>query len=433
MWRWDRLYHDRVKQAGIKMHLYERYVDDSNQIAETPPAGARYDSYLGRVVVDTDNDNRSEDARTAEVLKDIANNVMEGIIMEEDYPSNNENNKLAILDMYVWIDDNSNIVYEHYEKPMASKQILSEQSAQSTACKKSVHVRELVRRLLNTSRRLDWNRTTAPILTEYMGRMMIAGYSERYRRSCLGHALRIYDSMILDDLEGRRPVHRPKDWNKEERRIDKKNKKYSWSSKGGYVAPILIPATPNSELLHLLRKVAEEEAIPGMKFKVLETGGVTVKHTIQKSNPSASPGCTDNNCIACVRGRGEGGPCRRSNVGYQMECGLCDDMAVQTDDQDCRTTYIGETSRNVYTRGKEHIYKYETAHSDSFMQKHQQEVHDCQPAVFNTKVTGGFRDCLTRQVAEGVAIRRCKTRVLNSKSEWHQPSLWKVRSEIERG
>ena len=89
MWRWDRLYHDRVKQAGIKMHLYERYVDDSNQIAETPPAGARYDSYLGRVVVDTDNDNRSEDARTAEVLKDIANNVMEGIIMEEDYPSNN--------------------------------------------------------------------------------------------------------------------------------------------------------------------------------------------------------------------------------------------------------------------------------------------------------------------------------------------------------
>ena len=134
-----------------------------------------------------------------------------------------------------------------------------------------------------------------------------------------------------------------------------------------------------------------------------------------------------------MRGRGEGGPCRRSNVGYQMECGLCDDMAVQTDDQDCCTTYIGETSRNVYTRGKEHIYKYETAHSDSFMQKHQQEVHDCQPAVFNTKVTGGFRDCLTRQVAEGVAIRRCKTRVLNSKSEWHQPSLWKVRSEIGRG
>ena len=71
--------------------------------------------------------------------------------------------------------------------------------------------------------------------------------------------------------------------------------------------------------------------------------------------------------------------------------------------------------------------------SDSFMWKHQQEVHDCLPEAFNTRVTGSFRDRLTRQVAEGVAIRRCKTAVLNSKSEWHQPSLWKVRSELEQG
>jgi hypothetical protein len=385
------------------------------------------------VVTDVDNDQRSDDARTAEILKHIANDVMEGIIMEEDYPSKNENGKLAILDMNVWLDSNHHMVYQHYEKPTASTQVLSEQSAQSAACKKSVHVRELVRRLLNTSRKLDWDSNTAPILTEYMGRMLIAGYNEGYRRSCLGHALRIYDSMVLDDIEGRRPIHRPKDWNREERRIDKQNKKYSWSTKGGYIAPILVPATPNSELLHLLQKVAEEEAIPGLKFKVLETGGVTVKHNIQKSNPLASPGCTDSDCVACKSGRGEGGPCRKSNVGYEMECALCDDVAAQTEDQDSRTTYIGETSRNIYSRGKEHVYKYSTAHTDSFMWKHQREVHDSQPAAFNTRVTGSFRDCLSRQVAEGVAIRRCKTAVLNSKTEWHQPSLWKVRSELEKG
>ena len=126
-----------------------------------------------------------------------------------------------------WLDSNHHMVYQHYEKPTASTQVLSEQSAQSAACKKSIHVRELVRRLLNTSRKLDWDSNTAPILTEYMGRMLIAGYNEGYRRSCLGHALRIYDSMVLDDIEGRRPIHRPKDWNREERRIDKQNKKYS--------------------------------------------------------------------------------------------------------------------------------------------------------------------------------------------------------------
>ena len=417
----------------IKMQLYERYVDDSNQIAETPPTGARYESYTRRVVIDIDNDYRSDDARTAEVLTQIANNVMEGITMEEEYPSKNENGKLAILDMNVWLDSDYNVLYQHYEKPTASRQVLSEQSAQSSACKKSVHVRELVRRLLNTSRRLDWDSMTAPILTEYMGRMLIAGYDESYRRSCLAHALRIYDSMVLDDVEGRRPIHRPKDWDREERIINKKSKKYSWSTKGGYTAPILIPATPKSELLHLLGKVAEEEAIPGLRLKVLETGGVTVKRSIQKSNPLASPGCTEDVCLACQRGRGEGGPCRKSNVGYQMECMLCEDAATQSDDQSLRTTYVGETSRNIYSRGKEHTYKYNAAHSDSFMWKHQQEAHNCQPAAFKTRVTGSFQDCLTRQVDEGVAIRRCKTEVLNSKSEWHQPSLWKVRSEIERG
>ena len=69
----------------------------------------------------------------------------------------------------------------------------------------------------------------------------------------------------------------------------------------------------------------------------------------------------------------------------------------------------------------------------SFSHKCSEEVRNPIFYKHNTKVTGGFRDCLTRQVAEGVAIRRCKTRVLNSKSEWHQRLLWKVQSEIEQG
>ena len=36
------------------------------------------------------------------------------------------------------------------------------------------------------------------------------------------HALRIYDSMVLDDVEGRRLIQRPKDWDREERRINKR-------------------------------------------------------------------------------------------------------------------------------------------------------------------------------------------------------------------
>ena len=136
-------------------------------------------------------------------------------------------------------------------------------------------------------------------------------------------------------------------------------------------------------------------------------------------------------CVACVVKRGSGGKCRKGNTTYQKECLQCEELANQTNKQMDRTTYIGETSRNLYTRGKEHIYKYQSSNSESFMLQHQEEKHNCQPAVFNAKVTGSYRDCLSRQVAEGVAIRRCQTSVLNSKSVWYQPALWKVMSLLD--
>ena len=33
MMKWDKIYQEKVKQAGILMPLYTRYVDDSNQAA----------------------------------------------------------------------------------------------------------------------------------------------------------------------------------------------------------------------------------------------------------------------------------------------------------------------------------------------------------------------------------------------------------------
>ena len=222
--------------------------------------------------------------------------------------------------------------------------------------------------------------------------------------------------MRKEDDEGIRPLHRPRDWNIEERRIEKSRKKRNWSTRGGYTAPIIIPSTPNSELLLRLRKVADQEAIPGLKFKVLEKGGVTIKHKVQVSNPTATPGCPETDCVACRTERGKGGSCRKGNIQYEMECRLCKEETDRQTDAD-RTVYIGETSRNLFTRGQEHLYKYETADSESFMAKHQEENHDDRPAVFDAKVTGMYRDCLSRQVAEGVSIRRCRTKVLNSNKQ----------------
>ena len=65
--------------------------------------------------------------------------------------------------------------------------------------------------------------------------------------------------------------------------------------------------------------------------------------------------------------------------------------------------------------------------------KHQNSQHRGEEPLYKAKVTARTRDCLTRQVREAVLIRRSQVPILNSKSEWHQPGLYRVQQDIERG
>ena len=87
----------------------------------------------------------------------------------------------------------------------------------------------------------------------------------------------------------------------------------------------------------------------------------------------------------------------------------------------------------MFTRGIEHVDRYRTQSPQSFMKKHQDSVHQGEEGVYEAKVTSRTRDCLTRQVKEAVLLRRCQVPVINSKTEWHQPALYRVQQEIERG
>ena len=54
MLRCDKLYKGRVRQAGMSMNImkYERYIDDSNQVAVVPPPGATYDPITKKMISD---------------------------------------------------------------------------------------------------------------------------------------------------------------------------------------------------------------------------------------------------------------------------------------------------------------------------------------------------------------------------------------------
>ena len=157
--------------------------------------------------------------------------------------------------------------------------------------------------------------------------------------------------------------------------------------------------------MKMMREVAEKEAKEGIRFKIVEMGGRTLKSMLHKSNPTAKPGCTEEDCVGCKDGRGKGGQCHRKNVNYEIECQLCPEKR--------KAVFIGETSQSLYTRGKQHFNRQQD--EDSFMKKHMNECHKDETIQFTARVTNTNKDCLSRQVREGVLIRRSDRPALNSK------------------
>ena len=215
-------------------------------------------------------------------------------------------------------------------------------------------------------------------------------------------------------------MNRPSGYRKVERRKEKRWKAKNWNKKGGYGAPIIVPATPNSELARVLREVAETQTNKSMRFKVVEKGGKTIERSMMKPNPIGGTGCNKDDCPACRTGSSK--MCHVCNICYTIKCKPCEDAV-----------YYGESHRNLYSRGKEHEKKLEKEDESSFMYRHQREKHGSNPVEFEMRVVKSFRDPLSRQVTEAILIKNHQGELLNSKAEFYQPSIVRVRSEIIDG
>ena len=274
------------------------------------------------------------------------------------------------------------------------------------------------------------------MISEYMLRMRLAGYGERYRENIVRKAIMIYKKKVDDDEKGLRPIFRPKFWKKEERKKEKEKKKREWGTRKGHIAPIFVPTTPGGVLAKRMKEVADKHAEIGIHFNIVEIGGRTVKSELQRSNSTETKGCTKKDCMGCNVERGKGGRCHKNNVNYEVECQLCEGEG--------KAVYYGETSRNLYTRLVEHQKAYkerkdededggdDDEDDEGFMLKHMKECHKGEERDFRAKVTHANRDSLTRQIREGLLIKRSTRKVMNTKSEWFQPPLYRIRSEVIR-
>ena len=177
------------------------------------------------------------------------------------------------------------------------------------------------------------------------------------------------------------------------------------------------PALAFSSSILSKKEYEKKIAQTPFKIKVVEKSGTQLKRVVQVSNPFRSETCNDEECFVCSSGEKKN--CRKNEIKYHIEC----EDDVCKDDR-----YHGETSRNGYTRGGEHMKAYKRREDGSFMWKHCRNKHGGEDRRFKMKIDRTFRkDPLLRQITEAIEINDTdESHRMNSKAEWHLPKVPRV-------
>ena len=422
----------RAATASIplyKIHLHVFYVDDQGLVVPCLPPGSRYQEGEVRVVEEEVEGDLllAGDRRTAMVRRDIANTISPNTTITVDYPSNHRSGWMPILDLHVRMEEGGvegggrEVDWRFYKKEVSSPFFLLNRSAVSAKVKRAMLAQEGLRRLRNT-KPSKVEEEKVHLLEEMSEMMMRSGYPETYREGVLCSVLTGYARQVEASQRGDKPLYRPREWHRVERRRAKQLKKASWYRPSDTV--LFVPVTPNSELARRVREVVEEEGRRlGLGIRVVERGGPSLKSHLMRTDMSAGSPCPQEDCILCLTNPGEGGGLHHHRAGalYSGECLLC----PREHGERFTALYLGESGASGYVRTGEHGKSIQrrdlgNAFAKHLADHHQEREGDVKTFLF--KVLKTFRSSLYRQVWEAVKIHgNSATIILNSRSEWHQP------------
>ena len=295
-------------------------------------------------------------------------------------------------------------MHEFYQKDVSSVAIINARSTLPWKTKRTILVQDTLRILKNCHKDLPW-KETAKHLSRMMARLQYSGYDHKFRYDVISTALAAYKRVRDNDENGEIPLYRPKGWKSDERRNLKEEKKKNWYKKGGYESVIFIPATPNSELMKIMKKKVEDS---DLKIKVIEKSGRSLKELLRTSDPKKERKCNRNDCPVCTTG-GKGN-CKTMNVNYRITC-------------ECGDQYTGTTTRGGYTRGKEHIKGLREKDKNSDFWSHCVNKHDKKVTKMKMDIIETFKgDALLRQVTEAVRIERANQETLINQRKEYLPT-----------
>ena len=244
----------------------------------------------------------------------------------------------------------------------------------------------------------------------------------------LRSGLQGYSKIVAAEKEGRRPVYRPKDWQKSACWLAKKKKKKGWLGKF-WKSCIFIPPTPGSKLKKMQKK-EEETRIGGREswpIKIIETAGRTLEQTLVNTDPFDGNKCNDPKCLPSKDPKNKMS-CRRNMVCYRVTCLLClraGNPGAQHDCYETSSCYYGQSGKNCHCRSKEHVSKFDSKtakfREESAFYKHLVSAHDGKEDgksfadYFEFKISKAYMKPFTMCVEEGTFISSHKGELLNSK------------------
>ena len=311
---------------------------------------------------------------------------------------------------------------------------IQKESAMPNKMRRATLVQEGITRLLNTSSELGEGKENE-ILTKYMKKLQSSGYNHSERIQILKSIKNAWKIIVKKDQSGERPLYRSRSYEKEERMKAKEKKKTNWfktNSKGEkiYDSVLFIPATPESALK---KEIEDEAKACDLRVKVVERPGKKLidymKSFVKKEE---TPKCEEKDCLSCGSDGKSGEKCRKTNVVYKISCIECKSAKKSAN-------YYGESNFNAYTRGKQHLDKYNSRNVNtqekSAMKQHAINVHEGRQVKYEMTILKSFKeDPLARQIYESIKIVESKENddfPLNSKNEFNQALI--VTAKFSRG
>ena len=358
-------------ECGLLSLIFIRYVDNLRLYVFPLNKGWHWEE--GRWCFNADIPDEDTDTnRTMKEFNKSFNDVIDCLEFTTESQEDFETNTLPTLDVQLETGTDGLIYFSHFTKPMCNNILLERGTALSKSTIFNSLRQDLVRRMINTKRELDWDRRLQ-IIDEYIQLLINSGHRYRYIRALVQQALTQYEyiysrSLLSPKNRMFRPLYRRRSFDKNMRIMLKHTNPFTWykdinlkdpfrskwkakiirkkergsirkrgkrcrtKKNGGFLptdnatttTSIFIPWTPGGKLLDRIDESEQRLSFTcDWRVKLQERSGTPLINLFLKRFPIIS-GCPKAaTCRSCKDG--DGMNCSSKNLVYEAECELCRD------------------------------------------------------------------------------------------------------------